>query len=655
MKRCLLLLSFLTHICFNCYSIEQSTSFFTNEIEKPDGVILKQIFNEKGLLLAVESSDGAVIYHFEYDADDRLVKATDCQTEEVTLRCYHTHGVKEQLQNGLTVACFCNTKGQRTKLLLPDNSSIVYEYKENCLNSIRRLGKNGQEKFRYASEYLREKSENKVVIRDINNEKLINSDDYIFDLNGNLIEKRINGYTHVLYTYDPFNRLKDVIYPNELKISYFYDPFHRRISREKAIWEVTTSSWHPVCRIRYLYDGYQEIGLIDQEGNIEELRILGLGANEEAAIAIELKQKIYIPKYDFKTGSVASLQEIGSTQIAEQYVYPAFGKDKIFDQSMSAISKTALGNFWRYQSQRVDEETDVLFYGRRYYCTNCECWIASDSLIHVDEINKAALIAKQPKKEDEPNSDRTLFQTLKKAYFRVSEWILGKKFMETAVYHQYEGNNYLYGQGEVNDKVRITLINGMLSEYHYILDSAKLLSECHGNVNIHFIYVSTYGFLHDVARAIPVKVGYVSPFAAELVALWRNLIEEMGGIKGGGTIIHYAHSIGAAETEIALAQLTAKEQNMIKVYTFGSPSVVLKSNCQHLTNFVSIRDGICLLDPLGIVNATVKPSDQVIFTGSWKGWPLIDHLFLTESYQQIWRELGKTFTETYMRTAEPGA
>ncbi len=148
----------------------------------------------------------------------------------------------------------------------------------------------------------------------------------------------------------------------------------------------------------------------------------------------------------------------------------------------------------------------------------------------------------------------------------------------------------------MGNHVRITYINGMLNCPEEVIEYLHNLSIMHGGANVHYIYRESNGFFKDVLKAGLIKGGYVSDHAKELAAMWKEMIEEMGGINGGGTIIHYAHSLGAADTYVAGGLLSESERLMIKVYTFGSPQIIPPEYFGHVVNYISRWDGV---SPLG--------------------------------------------------------
>jgi YD repeat-containing protein len=205
-----------------------------------------------------------------------------------------------------------------------------------------------------------------------------------------------------------------------------------------------------------------------------------------------------------------------------------------------------------------------------------------------------------------------------------------------------------YGQ-EIKDKVRVTLINGILNLSNDMDSLLQIFSRCHGNIPIHYVFRPTEGWTNDIMTSSLSKMGFTSIYAQLLANQWKRLIEEMGGVGNGGTIIHYAHSIGATETYVARNLLTLEERQMIHVITLGTPSMIPK-NCGFASaiNYVSRRDGVSfLLDPVGVAMGYFYEVSTIEFIGTYMGIPFIDHTLYTESYGGTINDLGIKFVETY--------
>lgn len=205
-----------------------------------------------------------------------------------------------------------------------------------------------------------------------------------------------------------------------------------------------------------------------------------------------------------------------------------------------------------------------------------------------------------------------------------------------------------YGKGEVSKSLRVTAINGVLNRKEDWLAFIKSISDSHGHVNVHSTFWPSGGWTKDMLKTVKIKMGGVTDTGRSLAVLWRRLIQEMGGIDGPGMILHYAHSIGSAETFVAKSLLTPEECQKITVITFGTPEIFVDDDFNQVIHYISYRDGISMLDPINYANALHNGMDHVIFIGdSSEGPPLIDHFVASGSYYDQIQELGALFVKQH--------
>lgn len=232
----------------------------------------------------------------------------------------------------------------------------------------------------------------------------------------------------------------------------------------------------------------------------------------------------------------------------------------------------------------------------------------------------------------------------------VLEEYLGASFLTLAGYCDHPLETGVVGFGEAEKEVRVTFINGILNQHANCLETAKMISNFHGGVNIHYVYRPTTGWANDLIGAVPIRFGFAAPQSVLLAKMWKELIDEMGGIDSGGIIIHYGHSIGASDTWNAMSLLSDEEKKVIKVITFGSPVVIKEDGFHSITNYVSVRDGVPLLDPFGYFKAHYNEVSEVIFVGSiFDGFPIIDHPLTSYTYHRVLTELGEDFIASFGR------
>lgn len=203
---------------------------------------------------------------------------------------------------------------------------------------------------------------------------------FSYDKNGNPTNQG-----NVSYSYDALDRLTKVETPNK-HITYSYDSDHRRIS--KTVHTLQHGIWIETDQKLFLYDGQNDIGATNTKGQIQELRVLGSGSQAEigAAVAIELHGEVYAPMHDLM-GNVISLVSIDSQEPEVEYTYSAFGEEE---------NTGTLANPWRFSSKRTDEETGLVYYGRRYYSPQFGRWLTPDPAGFTDGMNLYAFVKNNP-------------------------------------------------------------------------------------------------------------------------------------------------------------------------------------------------------------------------------------------------------------------
>ncbi len=395
---------------------------------KPDLTLLNYDYDELGRLIRYFSFD--FDYQYTYDKKDQILKVLEALSKQITTRIYDAYGniIQETLSNGLTLKNYHDPWGRRLSQQYPDGSETTYIYLGNDLHQIsykdhtftyeerdleghpthiqlpysfgsvtierdalsrvetisspyytsrltydavgNLLTQQGKDPLGTFSEHYAYDDLNQLIkenTHSYSSDSLFNrivkdqkryevntlcqvlSDGFVshaYDSNGNLIKD--GSHT---YRYDNQDRLI-TIETGKQKVIFTYDSFHRRISKKVYQNDRLQSSCH------YLWDGDHEIGSLDSLGNIQELRILGsgLGAEIGASVLFELNKKIYVPLHDHR-GCVVTLLDCSLKKPLETYRYTAFGEE-LTDDHLSP---------WRFSSKRIDPESSLIFFGRRYY------------------------------------------------------------------------------------------------------------------------------------------------------------------------------------------------------------------------------------------------------------------------------------------------
>ncbi len=270
---------------------------------------------------------------------------------------------------------------------------------------------------------------------------------------------------------------------------------------------------------------------------------------------------------------------------------------------------------------------------------------------YADDIKKSSKSKRTHLSQSTAQTQRLREQELSFTSYMHDHWdkflhkVFSKNYLQMAGYYQGETSiGSFKPEQEIDSKVRISLINGILCISSDMEELLTQFSETHGNTAIHYVFRPTEGWTKDLFSCAFVKIGIISEPARQLVVLWRRLIEEVGGIDGEGYILHYAHSIGATDTFKAIKMLTPEEQSLIHVVTFGSPTMIPSdSGFASVVNYVSKRDGVCLFDPVGYVKGWTQKESNVCFLGTFKGVPFIDHVLQGSCYAEIIEQLGANF------------
>lgn len=227
--------------------------------------------------------------------------------------------------------------------------------------------------------------------------------------------------------------------------------------------------------------------------------------------------------------------------------------------------------------------------------------------------------------------------------------LIGNGILLMSGYEPESSSVGVVGKGEVSNAVRVTFLNGILTPGYGMVAQSRMISETHGNTNVHYVHRATEGWTFDVLRSSLTKgFGYRSPQAYLLAETWKRLLREMEEQGEKGIIIHYAHSIGTADSIQARSMLSAEDAQKIRVHALGPATIVDDEHFESVTNYISARDGVCLLDPVGMLEAILNEQDHVVFIGSpLDGVPLVDHLFTSDTYREVWRKLGEEFVSSY--------
>ncbi len=183
----------------------------------------------------------------------------------------------------------------------------------------------------------------------------------------------------IRFVYDALDRLLKVIAPG-YSICFVYDSLHRCISK-------TTYQNGRETLEYFLYDGQKEIGTLDANLQLKELRILGetYRAELSASVALELRGKVFVPLHDLQNNLAALVPLDGSS--CTWLDYSAFGEEVIEGPTISP---------WSFSSKRRDRESGLVYYGRRFYLPELGRWLTPDPSGFTDGMNLYAFVKNEP-------------------------------------------------------------------------------------------------------------------------------------------------------------------------------------------------------------------------------------------------------------------
>jgi RHS repeat-associated protein len=661
-------------------------------------------------------------YNYAYDSRDRITSVAD-QTSR-TLRSYDPLGntLTETLANALTFSNNYDAQGRRLTCVLPDTSSITYTYNGAFLHSVSRndyihvyseRNLEGQVIYaqtpagdiqierdklgRYASiqapyfsakdytydpvgnllSYTYQGEVKQYAYDDLN--QLIQEDDYTFHydsihnrLKKNIYDYAINtlsqvtsdGETHFTYdlcgnlisdgtrtyTYDTLDRLI-AVEEGEHKTEYAYDPFHRRLSKTVYL------NGRKLKTIRYLWDGKHEIGSVDEQGYLLELRILGegLGAEIGAAVFYELQGQAFIPIHDHR-GSVVALIGIATQTPIEYYRYSAFGEE----ETGNTLSP------WLFSSKRTDKETDLIYFGRRYYNPALGRWITQDPQGFEDGPNLYAYVHNNPLTEIDLYGLWSIGQCLgglSRMAFKSLEWtganLLPLPYVRNVVESigrwgsggEFRGpSRYRTGQSEIITIPGKTVpghsythANGMLTRKEDAIKQAEYISQTHGNLQVDLLYHGTEGIIMDLIGCGLSKLGIPTAYNKMCANYYTDKLHDDPNHRFTSSV----HSRGGIQMMNTGRLLTPDQRQHIDVISYGSATLIPSGYFRFARNNLSALDVVTMTNPLAFCMGLLGQQFDVNFLTPMTRCPLKAHGFLEATYAEEIRKRGDAFKDQH--------
>lgn len=199
-----------------------------------------------------------------------------------------------------------------------------------------------------------------AVVNDLNELEHFRGIDCTYDVCGNLIEKRSKDGVEE-FKYDALNRLIEVKNA-KYHVKFTYDYLYRRLSK-------TVSSDEGTQKEVYAYNGTIECAIFDENGRFKALRICDPGIPGDDILSIETPEATYDPIYGI-SGNLLKLVNVETKEELSFKIDP-FGVN---------LSKSAYPIPWVFQDTHYDHETNLVYFGRRYYDPSLLRWTTPDAL-----------------------------------------------------------------------------------------------------------------------------------------------------------------------------------------------------------------------------------------------------------------------------------
>ena len=457
---------------------------------------------------------------------------------------------------------------------------------------------------------------------------------YSYDKNGN---RTVDG--NKKYSYDALDRLNSVT-SNDEETLYTYDSFNRRLTKA-----------HNGNKTHFLYFGQNEVGSIEN-GILKEFRTLGTGKGAEigATIAIEKENLTYIPFHDHN-GSISCLLNLAG-EIIESYRYSAFGEEFIFDENNQPTSNSI--NPWRFASKRVDSETGLINFGRRYYDCKTSKWMSPDPLGFEAGPNLYTYVNNNPLTHYDLYgliglSDTMIYQG--PVHERDQRSREGRSDNSSSV---KESNSGIVNKDSGIDKARILRLsnytqvkrpevcilffNGICCTEKGCIKSMTHASKMAGGVEVIAIFDPTRGMALDLKECIEMLFFRKETNAVKLA---RNFLNDYFENNPNGQLLAICHSKGCITVDIALEG--CKYADRIHLVKIAPASYTESKNCGSVVHYRSVNDIVPLFDQKG--KRACKDTTHVL--KPQKGSYGMDHNFNSPTYAKVIQRNIKTFLQKY--------
>ena len=198
------------------------------------------------------------------------------------------------------------------------------------------------------------------------------------------------------------------------KLTFTYDYQGRRITKRVFAWNEANSFWEPSKSLAFVYDGWNLVsGITNPTSQIEQTRcyvwgldlsnsiqgaggVGGLLAAYAPSSVVGSPSSVAFAAFDANGNVSEYLDASGAT--AAHFEYSPFGQTIRSDISNPEIADQP----FRFSTKYTDSETDLLYYGLRYYNSDTGQWLSKDPIGEDGGINLDAFLGNAPANNVDP-------------------------------------------------------------------------------------------------------------------------------------------------------------------------------------------------------------------------------------------------------------
>lgn len=563
-------------------------------------------------------------------------------------------------------------------------SSSAFSFGYDDLSQL--TSEQNQEKnvYEYDSLNNRIKINDDLLVYDASNQLKAHGDtSYTYDSNGHLSNRRINRFNLNIYN-NVLSEMRLFVKADKKKLFCLYDALGRRVMKNYM-----EPNNLVISSERFLYLGNEEVGTIDAQGNIIQLRVPGIDGEtlSSKSIGIEIKNKTYTPIHGIE-GNIVALVEPVTSSVQESYSYTAFGMESIYDSNGVIVKESVLGNPWRYSEKRVDKEIGMIFFGRRFYNPKEGRWLNPDPLGTLDGPNTYAYVHNNPMNcrdhfglfsEEFPSFKEALmlvggdWDKLPRYYFSIAYFIddfcgtsSGNRGgissysencnqLPTITYHDsfentfsnynseeefisyadlyddfrtyYEPSKIYHLNKPERKDFRIGFINGIKNTFAEAKESIEYISKIAGGYNVHAVYNATHGLRMDLHEC-QLGLNYVATDPVrQLHKMWNQFFDESSS---NSKFLMICHSQGAIHVRNALLDYPENLRERILVVAIAPGAYIYQQTCADVVHYRvnALRDFVPRFDSIG----ALREKNSILELSSHPDAPYHDHTFLSPTY-----------------------